>query len=138
MNQVARERNEVQRALYIAKLRTLSDDPRQFVFVDETAKDRLAGRGARNDVSTFFQILIVLDIYDDIDGFIVEACEIIRRGKGIKDPGEEAGTVDSDRFVAWVRHKLCPCLSVISYWVNHVLLWFWTTLPYTMTPKLKH
>ena len=45
----------------------------------------------------------------DINGFIPAACETVMRDE-ISDEGA-AGTVDSDYFVYWVEHFLCPVLG---------------------------
>ena len=46
-----------------------------------------------------------------LDGFLVEACELIKRDKedGEKDPYQ--GNVDADRFVMYVELLPCPTLS---------------------------
>ena len=46
-NRVAKERDEVDRALYLAMLDSLTDDPSQYCFIDETHKDRNSSRRSR-------------------------------------------------------------------------------------------
>jgi len=121
-NRVAKERDEVDRALYLAMLDSLTDDPSQYCFVDETHKDRNSSRrsrawklkNTRNDLSgncmDSNDIRYTMLGAADIDGFIVEACETVPRKRG-SNPDPSAGTVDSERFTDWVRYKLAPTLG---------------------------
>jgi hypothetical protein len=45
---IARQRDEVMRALHTATLSDITDDPRQFIFVDESAKNRYTTRRMRS------------------------------------------------------------------------------------------
>ena len=47
----------------------------------------------------------------DMQGFIVEACELVRRKRNSANADEEAGTVDSERFVQWIQDLLVPTLG---------------------------
>jgi transposase len=61
-NRVAKERNELKRAEYLADLKEKVEHIEQPIFIDETHKDKLAGRrnrawhvrGTRNDISKCF------------------------------------------------------------------------------------
>ena len=44
----------------------------------------------------------------DVDGFIPSTIEIVRRDN---TPDGDLGTVDKEKFVDWVKHKLCPTLG---------------------------
>lgn len=118
----ASEQDEIERAEHRAFMYEVTDDPYQFIFLDESAKDRNASRRRRcwqpiglNDVSEFFSdrndFLYTLIAAADMNGFVGEACEIVRRRRGERDDDIEAGTVDADRFVAWVEERLCPTLG---------------------------
>lgn len=120
---VALERDEIARAEHMNTLNEVTQDPMQFVFIDETHKDRLAAgrarawhpRGVKNDVSRCFSdhkdYRYTMLAAADMNGFIVEACEIVRRKHGSSDHDSESGTVDSERFLEWVRYTLVPCLG---------------------------
>jgi hypothetical protein len=107
----------------MATLYSVTDDPRQFVFIDETAKDRLSCRrgrawqqkGSYTDIPRAFNphhdFRYTVLAAADLDGFILEACELVRRRRGADDADPEAGTIDGDRFVFWVQHKLVPTLG---------------------------
>jgi hypothetical protein len=49
----------------------------------------------------------------DIDGFIVEACAIIRRKNNNADPDPDAGTINGERFEHWVQFSLVPTLGIM-------------------------
>lgn len=48
----------------------------------------------------------------DIDGFIPEACEMIRRMVNYADADPDVGTVDAERFEYWVQFFLVPTLGM--------------------------
>jgi len=119
----ARERNALDRAEHHAVLNEITDDPAQFVFVDESSKDRdtilrkrlWQPRGHPLSISRYFS-----DHADhsytligacDINGFITEACELVRRKRNANDNDDEAGTVDMDRFNDYIEYKLLPTLG---------------------------
>lgn len=119
----AKERNEVDRAEHHATLATITDNPLQFVFVDETSKDNnvtLRRRlwrpvNQRAPISRYFsdhaRHCYTMIGACDMNGFIIEACDLVRRKRNNADPDEEAGTVDSERFVQWVHDRLVPTLG---------------------------
>ena len=43
----------------------------------------------------------------DINGFVVQSCEIIRT----TGSGPDVGTIDRERFEMWIENKLCPVLG---------------------------
>ena len=45
----------------------------------------------------------------DINGFIYEACELVRKDGNCMN--EEQGTIDTRRFELWVKDMLCPVLG---------------------------
>ena len=119
----ARERNELDRAEHQAVLREVTNDPKQFVFVDESSKDKDTSLRRRlwrpvnsnGPIARYFndwtQHSYTLIAACDINGFIPEACELVRRKRNAQDADEEAGTIDGNRFVDWVEHKLLPTLG---------------------------
>ncbi|KAJ1430827.1 hypothetical protein B484DRAFT_395757 [Ochromonadaceae sp. CCMP2298] len=100
VNSVCR-RDEVLSAEHRARLWTITDDPSQFVFVDETAKDRLASRRGRawHPRGSFTDIARAFGAHSDfrytmlgaadINGFINEACEMVKRRSGSDDADPE-------------------------------------------------
>jgi transposase len=119
----AAQRDEVARAEHLATLRDVTDDPKQFVFVDETSKDpddvlrRRAWQPVNNpqhlsryftDGSIYSYTMIAAA---DIEGYVAEACELVRRKRGPDDADEDAGTIDAERFVHWVEYSLVPTLG---------------------------
>lgn len=119
----AREKNEIDRAEHLATLYEITTDPSQFVFVDETSKDgkvHLRKRlwqpiNGHTPISRYFadhaQYCYTMIGACDIEGFIPEACELIKRKRNNNDVDEEAGTIDSERFVQWIENKLVPTLG---------------------------
>jgi transposase len=116
-------RDEVLRAEHRTKMWSVTDDPSQFLFVDETAKDRLASRrgrawqprGSSTDIARAFgahsDFRYTMLGAADLNGFITEACEMVRRKSGADDADPAAGTIDGERFVEWVEHRLVPVLG---------------------------
>jgi transposase len=47
----------------------------------------------------------------DINGFVSEACQLVRRRTGADDLDPEAGTIDTERFLQWVETQLVPVLG---------------------------
>mmetsp|Transcript_16445 Transcript_16445/g.35977 ORF Transcript_16445/g.35977 Transcript_16445/m.35977 type:complete len:385 (+) Transcript_16445:971-2125(+) len=119
----ASQRNELRRAQYQGMMDCITGDPWQFIFIDETAKDRNASRrrrywqsvGKKNDVTELFydrnRWLYTLIGAVDLDGFVPEACSLIRRKRNANDNDPEAGTVDGERFESYVEHTLVPQLD---------------------------
>lgn len=119
----ARERNEVDRAEHQAVLHEVTDDPSQFVFVDESAKDKNTALRRRlwrpincnAPINRYFADWVdhsyTLLAACDINGFIPEACELVRRKRNAQDEDDEAGTIDANRFMSWVEDKLAPTLG---------------------------
>jgi transposase len=128
VNRKAKERNEAARAAHHAVLREVTDDPKQFVFMDETAKDANASRKRRGWApkgkpcsidgifSDRFDFRYSLLAAADINGFIPEACELVRRKRTSEDRDPDAGTVDCERFEAYVQYSLAPVLG--NYWMG--------------------
>ena len=120
---VARQRDEVLRAEHHALLSRVTDNPRQFIFIDETSKDKDMIRrrrawqpvGYTTTISEYFpdgqNNSYTLLAAADMDGFVLEACELVRRKRCANDNDESAGTIDTDRFVSWVQDSLVPTLG---------------------------
>lgn len=119
----AKQRDEVARARHQAHLFSLTADPAQFVFIDETCKNSETSlrkrcwmpRNRPLPLSTYFNdsgsTTYTVLAAADINGFIVESCELVRRKRNAQDLDPEAGTIDTDRFVDWVEQKLVPVLG---------------------------
>lgn len=119
----AKEKNEIDRAAHLATLNCITDNPRQFVFVDETSKDnKVAFRpriwqpiNGRASISRYFSdytnYAYTMIGACDINGFVTEACELVRRKRNSNDGDDESGTVDAERFVQYVEHVLVPTLG---------------------------
>jgi transposase len=124
----AAQRNEIRRAQHQGDMDAITGNPRQFIFIDETAKDRNAARsrrywqrvGSKTDVLEVFfdrsRWLYTLIAAVDIDGFIPEACDLVYRRRNTQDNDPEAGTVDGARFEQYVEHVLVPVLG--SYYAG--------------------
>jgi hypothetical protein len=122
----AKERNDNDRAAHHLMMRQVTRDPAQFIFIDETAKDRNASRRGRmwgprgrnfnitRHFSDRYEFRYTMIGAVDINGFVPEVCEIIKRKRNAEVRDPEAGTVDSERFEYWIEHTLCPHLG--NYW----------------------
>jgi hypothetical protein len=135
-NEVAQQQDAAERCEYREAMAQISD-PRMFIFIDETHKDRNAARrrrawgkrGKKNNISKLFspdgEVLYTLLAAADIDGFVAPACHLVHRkgsryGHGAYSrnslvgqvgAGEAAGTVDAELFLWWVDHCLVPTLG---------------------------
>ena len=47
----------------------------------------------------------------NVDGFIMEACELVQRETSLDDPNLARGTIDTDRFKLWLENCLLPILG---------------------------
>mmetsp|Transcript_17138 Transcript_17138/g.24802 ORF Transcript_17138/g.24802 Transcript_17138/m.24802 type:complete len:294 (+) Transcript_17138:43-924(+) len=120
---MAGERNEIQRAEHHVLLNQLTNNPAQFVFVDETAKDRNSSlrqrawqlKGLNRAINRNFldwrDYRYTLIAAVDIDGFIPEACEMVRRKINHADADPDTGTIDAQRFEHWIQYFLVPTLG---------------------------
>ena len=119
----AKERNDIEIAAHHVLLFELTNDPSQFIFVDESAKDRNTSRRQRAWQRKGLQRAInrnFTDRYDfrytliaptDINGFVPGACELVRRKRNSADPDPDSGIVDGEPFEHWVRFNLVPTLG---------------------------
>ena len=111
------------RVAYLDSLNGLTEDPKMFVFVDETAKDRNScrrrmgwarrGRGLhyRCDYESWRDKRYTFIAAMDINGFVYEASSVVYRKKGQDDADEGAGTIDRERFEYYVETVLVPTLG---------------------------
>lgn len=113
--------DDMERETYRRALGTVKD-PRMFVFLDESSvsKDdtsRRRGRGRKGkpvmryavftgDNQATYTLLGAVDI----NGFVTDACEPIWRRTGGSN-NTQAGTIDTERFLQWVREYLGPTLG---------------------------
>ena len=99
----------------------LQSDTERLITIDETHKDRNAGRrrrcwkykgnGAGVTIRTWFDNVAryTLLAAADFNGFILAACHTVRRDE-LLDNGA-AGAVDGKYFLYWVKEYLCPILE---------------------------
>ena len=117
----AAQRDELDRQAYRDKLLTF-DDPAMFVFIDESSRGANEARrrrawGPRGEDNSFKELFVdetssyTLLAAADLDGFVPAITELIERKKSSDDTDETRGTIDTERFVLWVRERLCPHLG---------------------------
>jgi len=117
-----------ERRLYLHRLRQV-DDLRQFVFIDESTVGRNEGRRRRawgplgvevpefevfhgdNDAAALKKTFTLIAAVD-IDGFVLDACDIVYRKHGKTDTSPDRGTVDAERFLQYVNDRLIPTLGL--------------------------
>lgn len=117
-----------ERRLYLDRLRQV-DDLRQFVFIDESTVGRNEGRRRRawgplgvevpefevfhgdNDAAALKKTFTLIAAVD-IDGFVLDACDIVYRKHGKTDTSPDRGTVDAERFLQYVNDRLIPTLGL--------------------------
>ena len=100
-----------QRAAFRDVVRSLALTPDQFIWIDETQKSRNASRrrkgwgprGRNNDISRCFspngECRYTMLAAADIDGFILDACEVVEQKRTKNDTNEYRGTIDTSRFL---------------------------------------
>ena len=122
LQRIAKQRNEQDEIKYLNALSLmLQSCPERFITIDETHKDcnaarRRRGWGKKGNpdgvvLNEWFESVVCYTVIAavDINGFIPAACDTVLRDE-ISDEGA-AGTVDSDYFLHWVEHYLCPVLG---------------------------
>ena len=119
----ARQINIEQRARYLYCLKSNLKYIDQVVFLDETHKGELSSRrrkhwNAINGRQPYYEeffgshgIRYTFISAADIDGFIIESCDVIVRESGDNDTDPCRGTVGEARFTLWVENKLVPILG---------------------------
>ena len=120
----AAEIDQRERLEYKRRLHNMCFLPEMLVTIDETAKlkingicDRMWSRRGNNFspyLNRFFGTRkqhYSMIAAADIDGFILEACSVIRREQGNNDNDLSRGTFGRDRFKTWLRENLLPCLG---------------------------
>ena len=118
-SEVVWQRNYARREVFRATLHCILRYIDQLVLVDETAKDRNAGRRARawGRIGPKFQLekwfreeaRYTMMGAADINGFILQACKIkIRYGSEVpRTKTGASGMVDQKEFADWVEFYLC-------------------------------
>lgn len=132
----ARQRCEEERARFMLRLERNTDDPRQFIVIDEAHK---SANEARRDRAWSLQgITPALDAYfdrglgkrytliaaADINGFVMDACDIVEREHGDDDTNPFRGTVDTAKFENYVEHRLVPNLGSYALKEPHSIVVF--------------
>jgi transposase len=120
------QRDEEERREFLESIEHFLVNPNQLVFLDEAQKDRNASRRrrswARRGKGAFRDAYFngtrnkryTLIAACDIDGFIINACQIVPQQTSNDDMDETHGTVDRERFKLWVEEKLVPILGNFS------------------------
>ena len=124
VQEIAKQRNEEDRELFKAALADVLEHPNMLVLVDETHKDKNASRkkrawgrrGENLELSRWFQDTVRYTLIGvaDFDGFISEACCLVRRDNSEAEfttAEGSAGTVMQERFLQFVKDDLCPILG---------------------------
>ena len=118
IHEKAREAEYADRRIFAENLEFFVQHPCQLLFIDETHRDCNTCR--RRRAYSFKQEKVELDGWfretirytmigvSNINGFVKEACDIILRDTHEASLGREgsAGTVDSERFLEFIRDKL--------------------------------
>lgn len=112
------------RLAYVNLLHEITDDPSMFLFVDETAKDLKSqrrrrvwtyrGQNPRTHRADYFLWQTIRYTFIgamDINGFVHEASSLIYRKTGADDNNDAAGTINQERFEAYVEYVLIPTLG---------------------------
>ena len=128
ISEKALQQSYVERENYLRGRRfAVGDRPEMCVFIDETHKSSNASRrrkcwGPKGNVSVAFTPFgpivdrrFTLLAACDVNGFIVEACELVERERNRHDDDPFRGTIDTERFEHWVEHKLCPSLGRYAF-----------------------
>ena len=109
------------REIFLTALKILlQEDEDRLITIDESHKDRNAGRRRRGwahrnsggvKVKEWYANVVRYSLLAaaDVNGFIPAACHTVRRDE-ISDEGA-AGTVDAEYFLDWVKNYLCPVLG---------------------------
>ena len=120
----AAEIDQRERIEYKLRLHTMCFSPEMLVAIDVTAKVKINGVRDRMWARVETKFTPYLNPFfvtrkqrysmiaaADIDGFILEACSVIRRENSANDADLTRGTVGRERFKTWLRENLLPCLG---------------------------
>ena len=126
LGHLAANMDEQARLAFVNRLYYVTADPRMFIFIDETAKDRNASRrrvawaprGAgntyRHQYEFFHDTLFTFIAAMDIEGFVHEASSCIYRKPSDEEVDNAAGTFDQMRFENYIEFTLVPSLGRYS------------------------
>jgi transposase len=123
LSSLSRAKDDAARLVYVNYIHNLTEDPKMFIFIDETAKDRNASRRrmgwARKGIGhhyrrdyekwqdTRYTFIAAMDMF----GFVFEASSCVYRKTGADDENNAAGTIDQERFEEYVKSVLVPTLG---------------------------
>ena len=119
----AKQQSQMEVSLYFTRLNQRMVHPVQLVFIDETARGANASRHRRayspRGVTPIVDAPMVHEFDKRFtligacnwDGFLIEACKIVERERGVNDVDPNRGTVDTTRFEEYVEHYLVPSLG---------------------------
>ena len=123
LSDMSSAQDEAARLAYVNHIHSLTGDPKMFIFIDETAKDRNAsrrrvgwakrGRGHhyRRDYESWRDMRYTFIAAMDLFGFVFEASSCVYRKTGADDDNNAAGTIDQERFEDYVQYVLVPTLG---------------------------
>ena len=122
----AKQQDEEQLAIFQRTVKDRVQHPRQYLFIDETARGANASRRRRawgpRGTSTIIDAAMVRDFdtrYSLIaacnwEGFVPKACKIVEREYSTDDKDPDRGTVDAERFEEYLEEKVRPILGNAS------------------------
>ena len=123
LSSMSSAQDDAARLAYANHIHNLTEDPKMFIFIDETAKDRNAsrrrmgwakrGRGHhyRRDYARWQDTRYTFIAAMDMFGFVFEASSCIYRKTGADDENNAAGTIDQERFEEYLQRVLVPTLG---------------------------
>jgi transposase len=123
LSSMSSAQDDAARLAYVNHIHILTEDPKMFIFIDETAKDRNAsrkrmgwakrGRGHhyRRDYERWQDTRYTFIAAMDMFGFVFEASSCVYRKTGADDENNAAGTIDQERFEEYVKSVLVPTLG---------------------------
>lgn len=123
---IAAQRDEEERRDYAKAIRENVHRPKMACFIDETSKDPKDDkrrrmwclRGSKAEMSEPLESddsRYTMLGAGDVNGFVFNACEVVFRKSSDDDPNPAHGTIDTERFIQWVKEKLVPTLGRYKY-----------------------
>ena len=123
----AAQRDELERRMYMERVKSFVTDPSMAIFLDECHKGAKESRRRRHWSLRGYQP-VALELWKgenksrycmivaaDINGFIINSSDVIHAKRGNNDTDETRGTVNTARFEPWVEHSLVPHLGRFLY-----------------------
>jgi transposase len=119
---MAADLDDEARVAYLAELHDVADNPIMFIFIDESAKDRLVGRRRRGWARRGYHKRhghfehhergrYTFIAAADVNGFVIGACTTVMRSSSGPEADEDIGTINRERFEQYVEYELLPHLG---------------------------